>query len=606
MLLTKHHAEKIRNTIKSIHDEKLYHENELVGIIKDLVNEIKKEHQDIEELILIAFVIQYIYFSDTFNKYFFNTKRKSKQKEYHTKLHREVIIVTEENKETITTTITTTATTATTVQNENTKEVITIELSDTPPPPKVHQVLYKYPIENYTKKLQAKYPPFGTSWYHDQQCDDILDGECLKKEKQFDTLRAIKLPEQRTPEWYAMRDCKITASDGGTVLSENHYEPQYRFILKKTVGLPFISNEFVHHGKKHEENATKIYEYRMNVSTDEFGLIGHFKHNFLGASPDRICNKLKLDGVHKSRLIGRMLEIKCPLVREIKTSGEIIDHICPKYYWIQVQLQLECCDLEECDFWQCEIREYSSRTDFINDTDPNEPFRSDETGFEKGCIIQLLPKKKMNDIIESKYKEVVFEDSKYIYAPKIEMSPLDCDRWVNEKLSEIQVNPEYKEYFFDKVIYWKLVKAHCVTIARDRKWFAESLPKFQQMWNYVMFFKNNKDKLQILTDYIDSRKIKRNKEIMEVVQQLYDTNNPQYDMNIAKILNDTTISENIKKEQKEQDEYMFVNDTPKKESVNGLNKKESGKGLNKKESGKKLFIKTYTKKKVDDDDYMFI
>ena len=79
-------------------------------------------------------------------------------------------------------------------------------------------------------------------------------------------------------------------------------------------------------------------------------------------------------------------------------SGEIIDNICPVYYWIQTQLQLECCDLEECDFWQAEIKEYSSRLEFIDDTDPCEPFRSKTTGFEKGCIIQLLPKSKMTDV----------------------------------------------------------------------------------------------------------------------------------------------------------------------------------------------------------------
>ena len=36
--------------------------------------------------------------------------------------------------------------------------------------------------------------------------------------------------------------------------------------------------------------------------------------------------------------------------------GEIDGEICPHYYWVQVQVQLECCDLEEFDFWQCSIR----------------------------------------------------------------------------------------------------------------------------------------------------------------------------------------------------------------------------------------------------------
>ena len=100
-----------------------------------------------------------------------------------------------------------------------------------------------------------------------------------------------------------------------------------------------------------------------------------------------------------------MLEIKCPLSRKIEMEGDI-DDILPIYYQVQVQLQLECCDLDECDFWQCKITEYVSRVEFINDTDPIEGFRSKRTGFEKGCLIQLIPKSKMKEIIETnKYSD---------------------------------------------------------------------------------------------------------------------------------------------------------------------------------------------------------
>ena len=33
-----------------------------------------------------------------------------------------------------------------------------------------------------------------------------------------------------------------------------------------------------------------------------------------------------------------------------------------------MQGQLEVCDLDECDFWQCEILEYDDREDFVLDT----------------------------------------------------------------------------------------------------------------------------------------------------------------------------------------------------------------------------------------------
>ena len=357
-----------------------------------------------------------------------------------------------------------------------------------------------------------------------------------------------------------MRDGKITASDGGTVVDVNHHEQQYKFVLKKTTDTPFLANEFCHHGKKYEDVATMIYEYRMNVLTDEFGLIGHPKYDFLGASPDRICTRFKLDGIHKTKYVGRMLEIKCPYVRKIQMDGPIIDHICPIYYWVQTQLQLECCDLEECDFWQCEIREYESRYEFIEDTDVNESFKSKTHGFEKGCIIQLLPRSRMNEIINGKYNQVLYEDAKYIFPPKIEMSPYDCDLWVSETICDMKYDSQYNDYFFDKVIYWKLITSKNVLINRDRQWFADNLPILQQVWNYVTFFRENKDKLQILLDYINSRNRKVNKDIMNIMDKIYNVNSADYDKQLQIILENIAIAKNKKEESIRDYEggYMFI------------------------------------------------
>ena len=47
---------------------------------------------------------------------------------------------------------------------------------------------------------------------------------------------------------------------------------------------------------------------------------------------------------------------------------------------------------------------YEDRDEFIEDTDPNEPFRSKEYGLEKGCLIQLVPKKRMDEIQNGDYE----------------------------------------------------------------------------------------------------------------------------------------------------------------------------------------------------------
>ncbi len=439
-------------------------------------------------------------------------------------------------------------------------------------PPNKKVLKYGYPQELTivpVKRLKLSFGPFGTQWIHDKQYDDVLSGTLKSRAAKFDALRAIVLPEQRTPEWFAMRDGKITASDGGTVIDVNKHEQQYKFILKKTTKVPFLSNKFCYHGKKLEAIATMIYQYRMNVDVEEFGLLGHPTINFLGASPDGICSRYKYDKTHTSKFVGRMLEIKCPLVRKINTEGPIIDHICPIYYWVQVQLQLECCDLEECDFWQCDLREYESREDFLNDTDPDEPFRSKQFGFEKGCLIQLVPRDKMKEIMEGKYWDTVYEDSAHIYPPKIEMSPYDCDVWVAEQLATYQSHPMYDKYCFDKVIYWRLEKSHNVLIERDRDWFEEKLPVFKKMWDYVLFFRQNKDKLDILVQFIESRVVKNNKKIMAVIEKLYNKKAPDYNSVINSILEEIDAG-NVAKQQEAEDKqreadveagysnYMFV------------------------------------------------
>ena len=55
-----------------------------------------------------------------------------------------------------------------------------------------------------------------------------------------------------------------------------------------------------------------------------------------------------------------MLEIKCPPKRQF--TDEV-----PLHYWMQMQGQLEVCDLEECDFLQVKIEEYNSFREYVED-----------------------------------------------------------------------------------------------------------------------------------------------------------------------------------------------------------------------------------------------
>jgi putative phage-type endonuclease len=354
--------------------------------------------------------------------------------------------------------------------------------------------------------------------------DDILNEDELRRVKIVKHLKSIIYPAQRTLEWYNQRKAMITASDGGTVLDMNGYEKQFNFIIKKITNTPFKGNKFCYHGKKYEKIALMLYENIMDVKVADFGLIQHPVYPFIGASPDGIIDEVKSDGISKTKYVGRMIEIKCPMTRKIKTTGK---DICPLHYWVQVQLQLEACDLDECDFWQCSIFEYKDRNEFIEDTKENEQNKSKKSNMHKGCLIQLIKSNVKN------YEENLFEHAIFIYPETLNMTPDDCDKWTLNTLSTYRQNKEYDNYIVDKVIYWRFDVASNYLIKRDKEWFKKHLSTFEKMWNYVNFFRNNEKQKERIVKYIENLQVKNNNEVMEIIDKMYNK-----DKSVEKIMND--------------------------------------------------------------------
>jgi len=327
-----------------------------------------------------------------------------------------------------------------------------------------------------------------------------------KLEEHFQKLATCPQPDQRTPEWYDFRHGRITASDIATALDHNPYEPWEEFIIKKTTpNYPFYDHDIVFHGKKHEEVATKIYQEIFNVKVDEFGCLPHPKYKFLGASPDGICSKETLDGKFSERL-GVMLEIKCPITREIYHSGEIKGHICPHYYWYQCQVQLECCELEQCDFWQCDIQEISLEeykkgifeTNYTQGIEGS-PLQVPET-CRQGVILQYLKKNYKPRYVNEEFNGKKFTDKieyqgKIVYPDRMNYNYLQYQEWILETMEKNKSNPEFNDYYFDKVIYWRLKGCHNVAVMRDREWFAKHLPILEDTWNQVIYYRQHLDEL---------------------------------------------------------------------------------------------------------------
>jgi putative phage-type endonuclease len=588
----------IRDLLRQDHEGKYYEETKFKEVVNLVINKINITKDDHEHV--CDFLAQYLYFSTKENGYYFNLKRKQTKKKDEYKefiLASLTIIDTLTVNENIFIEIDDKSLNLDDIINKTLSEKIHInqnsddkmidfkelvcsnavsnvkikeqninvdeEEINTEEMDELEKIMfgsfntgninndkYVYPIDKeYTviKRTDTLNGPYGTQWFHDKQVNDTLTPQIEPLCKIYDVLRAVVLPPQRSPLWFATRYEAITASDGGTVLGLNSHEPQFDFIVKKCIGKPFLSNKFCYHGKKLEEPATMVYAYRMNVEVQEFGLMMHKKHKIFGASPDGICSRLKLDKKHISKYVGRMLEIKCPYSRkEWKIPGianiNPNDHkdkmvACPLYYWVQMQLQLECCDLEECDFWQCDIREYTSKEEFITDTDANEPFRSKTFGYEKGCLLQFVPKNRLQDIEDGKYYDVIYDEATFVYPTKIEMSPHDCDMWIKDKMLEISKDPKFFDRVFDKVIYWRIEHTTNITFKRDRVWFSESLPTFTKMWDYVKFFRSNPIQCELFSEYLKSLSIKKNIKVMDVVEKLYNMK----DVNYNKFIEDLKI-----------------------------------------------------------------
>jgi hypothetical protein len=212
---------------------------------------------------------------------------------------------------------------------------------------------------------------------------------------------------------------------------------------------PVNVNTAMHWGQKYEPLSVMIYEDKYNTKIGDFGCIQHETYKFLGASPDGI----NID--QTSQRFGRMLEIKNPVNREI-------DGVPKKEYWIQMQLQMETCDLDECDFLETQFIEYENEEAFKNDGE----FTETENGDMKGVIMYFSSKE---GIPVYKYKPL----------------HIDCyeefEMWEQQQMTEQEVI----ENIWIKNIFWKLEEYSCVLVLRNKKWFKDSIGEMEELWKIV-------------------------------------------------------------------------------------------------------------------------
>jgi putative phage-type endonuclease len=301
----------------------------------------------------------------------------------------------------------------------------------------------------------------------------------IKNQIILDKIEHIKQkpqPTQRTDEWYKFRHNLITASnaykafESQSTINQLIYEKCQP--LKKSEdekhgnshsALPSMVNINTpfHWGQKYEPLSVMLYEYLYNTTVADFGCIKHDKYHFLGASPDGINVDVN------SERFGRMLEIKNIVNREI-------NGIPKKEYWIQMQLQMEVCDLDECDFLETKFVEYESANQFFKELELE---LQPEPGQEKH--VKALDKKGVVIYFHNISEAKPF----YLYKPLNIVKIDDILKW-EEDMIELYQTPQHNMTYI-KSNYWKLEKLSCVLLLRNKSWFKNNIQAIENVWNII-------------------------------------------------------------------------------------------------------------------------
>ena len=305
------------------------------------------------------------------------------------------------------------------------------------------------------------------------------------RRSKFLKLTKLKLPEQRSPEWFEMRRDKLTASSIGVALGGNELanKSKLKLIYDKITNPPMISNIHTEWGTKYEEIATLFYQMITNTRVIEFGMIPHPEFPIFGASPDGIC-----DDTGPPEYIGRMLEIKCPTRRVFWDRNKKSDHM-PHHYWMQMQGQLEVCDLDECDFLQVKLEEYNTFIDYKNDIlNLDEPLKYSYPNVEnydkiiKGKTSENLPKG-----CTISYLKEGEEKLSYLY-PKLLLSDDQYLQWIDDHIK--------LGYNIVETKWWKITRYEIDLVKRDKSWWTDNIEKILSYYNEFVYYRDNLKELE--------------------------------------------------------------------------------------------------------------
>jgi hypothetical protein len=281
---------------------------------------------------------------------------------------------------------------------------------------------------------------------------------------------------QRTPGWFMDRHMLISASVAWKAITS---AASLAALIREKLEMPGQNmadpaanpTSPLHWGQKYEPVSTELYAEWFDLKVREYGCIRHSVHDFLGASPDGVV-------VSEGPMYGRMLEIKNVVNRELTGVPK-------REYWVQMQMQMETCDLPLCDFLECRFIEYPTWAA----ADADGSFIRTADGKRKGALLMLF---------DETAKRI-----RYFYPPLAVTTLAAYEVW------EKSTREQNAGMTWMQRIRWRLDEYSLVTVERNSAWFATVLPEFRAVWDMVLAARKEAENLHGmgLPMDIDSRKV---------------------------------------------------------------------------------------------------
>ena len=149
-----------------------------------------------------------------------------------------------------------------------------------------------------------------------------------------------------------------------------------------------------------------------------------------------------------------------------------------------MQLQMESCDLNYCDFLETQFKQYENEELFYNDETKT-----------KGVILHFIERisigggvstsSNTNEIEMTSGYQLAQQTSgapKYIYMPfDIELTKDAIDKWIETTRNKIR-----RSWSLYSTDYWYLEKQSCVLVERNKQWIESAIPLIEDTWNIIL------------------------------------------------------------------------------------------------------------------------